>query len=154
MENFKFICLLVGVIASTALAQISSEEKIRAACAQVDFNNPTKITYWSPFAGIGPVSGYGIKSEQAQQMLSAALKNISEIDENRYRIDKINTAFKCIFNNDLYEFNANLIDKNDQNKSCVVQIYKNHEKTDNGSTTATVIACDDDPQYFKTYTEV
>ncbi|XP_013117173.1 uncharacterized protein LOC106094493 [Stomoxys calcitrans] len=138
---FKFICLLVVLIASTAMAE-------------VDFNNPTQFSYWCPFGSIGPASGNGIESEQAQQILSAVLENISKIDENQYRIDQINTAFKCSYNTDLHEFNANLLDKNDQSKSCVLQIYKNYEKTGNGSTTDTIIACDNDPQYFKSYTDV
>ncbi|XP_075148813.1 uncharacterized protein LOC142222524 [Haematobia irritans] len=153
---FKFIVLLIAVEFVLGQDILLGKQKQRAGCAQVDFNDPTKITYWSPFGGIGPVVGHGIDNNEAKNMLTTALENLQTIDENQYRIDKIITAVKCLFTNGLYEFNVTLTDKNEQIKTCVVQIYKNYGRTEDDAmiTTAVVVACDDEPQYVKMYNEV
>lgn len=72
-------------------------EPHRAACAQVDFDDLSKISYWSPFAGLGPVVGHGIGAVESENMLTEALEKIKTTDENQYRqVEKLN-FFNLIF---------------------------------------------------------
>lgn len=95
MYLFKLASLFVLV--GLTLGLNIPTELHRAACAQVDFDDLSKISYWSPFAGLGPVVGHGIGAVESENMLTEALEKIKATDENQYRqVEKLN-FFNLIF---------------------------------------------------------
>lgn len=75
----------ISLVVGLALTLEIPKEKRRAVCAPVNFNDPTKITYWNGLGGHGPVVGFGINSSDAENMLKTALDNLKDVDEHQYR---------------------------------------------------------------------